>query len=186
MYLKEPLELLEKMNIQTPAVIIDQCDENAEEHICFKGNNIDIYHVTERGLSKSRNLAIKKAEADILVFADDDGDIGAILHLSAKDAVVFRFLVAQLHHAGGDDDTSPRELLKHFQRSLRTHRVGVERVIDDGEATGVFHQFQTVFHRLELFDAVDYLLQVSFRSLATAAASRMFCTLWSPNRRVWH
>ncbi len=72
MNLKNSIELLNKMGIKTNAVIIDQCDSNYEEHIDFNGFIVDIYHTTDRGLSKSRNLAIKNSTADIVIFADDD------------------------------------------------------------------------------------------------------------------
>ncbi len=72
MNLKNSIELLNKMGIKTNAVIINQCDNNYEEHIDFNGSIIDIYHTTDRGLSKSRNLALKNSTADIVIFADDD------------------------------------------------------------------------------------------------------------------
>ena len=72
MHLNNATELLAKMKIQTKAVIIDQCDYQGEEHIEYCGHMVEVYHTTERGLSKSRNMAIKKSTADILIFADDD------------------------------------------------------------------------------------------------------------------
>ena len=72
MFLKNAVDLLRKMNIQTDAIIIDQCDRNEFEKIVYNGNNIEIYHTIERGLSKSRNYAIKHSKADIIIFADDD------------------------------------------------------------------------------------------------------------------
>ena len=72
MFLKDPARLLEKMNIQTDAVIIDQCDCAFEESISFNGKTVNIIHTNDRGLSKSRNTAISRSAADIMVFADDD------------------------------------------------------------------------------------------------------------------
>ncbi len=72
MYLGNPAELLTKMNIQSSAVIIDQCDCVGEDHLSFRGYPVHIYHTTERGLSRSRNMAIANATAEILIFADDD------------------------------------------------------------------------------------------------------------------
>lgn len=72
MYLKDPIKLLNKMNIQTDAIIIDQCDYDNHECISFREKKIDIYHTQERGISKSRNLAIKKSTAKYIIFADDD------------------------------------------------------------------------------------------------------------------
>ena len=64
--------LIDRMNIRSSAVIINQCDrENTEriEHNCYTILWID---TKDRGLSKSRNLAIKNANADICLIADDD------------------------------------------------------------------------------------------------------------------
>jgi glycosyltransferase involved in cell wall biosynthesis len=53
-------------------LIINQTTENhiiQAEHL---PPNIRVFNVYERGLSKSRNLALEKAEKDVLLIADDD------------------------------------------------------------------------------------------------------------------
>lgn len=72
MFLKNPIVLLTKLNVQTEAIIIDQCDYNGEEKLYFNGKEVLIKHTTERGISKSRNMALNCATADIIVFCDDD------------------------------------------------------------------------------------------------------------------
>lgn len=64
--------LLKKMNINSNAIVINQTDSKSST--MFKKNNNDILWVNsfERGLSKSRNLAIKKADSNICLLADDD------------------------------------------------------------------------------------------------------------------
>ncbi len=64
--------LLDKMNIQSDAIIINQCNENFAKSI--KNDNFHIKWVNsdERGLSRSRNMALKKATGDICILADDD------------------------------------------------------------------------------------------------------------------
>lgn len=64
--------LMSKMNIQTDAVVINQCEKNGYEEIEYKGKKIRIFNCAERGLSKSRNKAIKESKADICIIADDD------------------------------------------------------------------------------------------------------------------
>lgn len=59
---------LDKMNINTKCTIINQCDKKKYEEI----NNFRIYSVTDRGTAKSRNMALKFATKDILLFCDDD------------------------------------------------------------------------------------------------------------------
>ena len=64
--------LLSKMNIQTDAIIINQCDENSFEEFEYNGHRIQWYSLAERGVGLSRNTALMRADADILLFADDD------------------------------------------------------------------------------------------------------------------
>lgn len=64
--------LVEKMNIQTDAVIINQCDK--EDYEEFENNEKKIKFISkkERGLSRSRNLALDNATGDVCIIADDD------------------------------------------------------------------------------------------------------------------
>lgn len=64
--------LIEKMNIQTDAIVVNQCDHYEYHEI--KKSNIVIkwFDVAERGLSRSRNVALSKATADICLLVDDD------------------------------------------------------------------------------------------------------------------
>ncbi|MGO4179660.1 glycosyltransferase [Paenibacillus sp. TAF43_2] len=69
---QKDFSLIEKMNIQTDAIIINQC-EHYEYHE-FKKNNFTVkwFDVAERGLSRSRNVALSKATGDICLLVDDD------------------------------------------------------------------------------------------------------------------
>lgn len=64
--------LLEKMNIQSDAIVVNQCDRNAFEMFEYNGHCIKWYSLAERGVGLSRNTALMRADADILLFADDD------------------------------------------------------------------------------------------------------------------
>ena len=64
--------LLKKMKICSDAVVINQCDNEGSEVFEYNGHNILWIDTTERGLSKSRNMAIRNATADICMIADDD------------------------------------------------------------------------------------------------------------------
>lgn len=79
MYQKD-FSLLDRMNIQTDTIVINQCDKNSQETFQFKNNTITWICTEERGVGKSRNRAIIASSADILLFADDDVvyDDGAI------------------------------------------------------------------------------------------------------------
>ncbi|MDO4618045.1 MAG: glycosyltransferase family A protein [Clostridia bacterium] len=64
--------LVGKMNIKTDAVIVNQSDR--DEFSSFQNNGREIKWITlnERGVGRSRNTAILRSDADILLFADDD------------------------------------------------------------------------------------------------------------------
>lgn len=64
--------IISRMNIASDAIIINQCDENNTEEFIFNGHRIKWISTTDRGIGKSRNLAIDNSNADILLFADDD------------------------------------------------------------------------------------------------------------------
>lgn len=70
--------IIYKSNIQTDCVIINQCDIDSIEHFTFinKAGKVCLAKFissTQRGLSKSRNMAIQHAStADICLICDDD------------------------------------------------------------------------------------------------------------------
>lgn len=64
--------LLDKMNIQTDAVVVNQCDRNEIEVFDYNGHRIQWLSLKERGVGLSRNTALMRADADIILFADDD------------------------------------------------------------------------------------------------------------------
>lgn len=69
--------IIERSNVQSDVVIINQCDRNDIEDFDFinkKGRKCHAKFIstTERGLSKSRNMAIRNAWGDICLICDDD------------------------------------------------------------------------------------------------------------------
>ena len=69
----DPEEILCKLNISGPSVVIDQCDRNGREY--FPDKNCLYVRTTERGLSRSRNAAIEEAGAlgaELCIFCDND------------------------------------------------------------------------------------------------------------------
>ena len=64
--------LLEKMNIQTDAIVGNQCDRNEVEDFEWNGHKIKYLSFAERGVGLNRNNALMRAEADVCLFADDD------------------------------------------------------------------------------------------------------------------
>jgi glycosyltransferase involved in cell wall biosynthesis len=64
--------LLEKMNIDSDAIIANQCDKNEIESFDYKGHHIRSFSFAERGVGLNRNNALMRATNDICLLADDD------------------------------------------------------------------------------------------------------------------
>lgn len=64
--------LLKRMNIQSDAIVVNQCAKNEFEEFEYKGNKIRFLSLAERGVGLSRNTALMRATADVCLFADDD------------------------------------------------------------------------------------------------------------------
>ena len=68
---------IDTLNITTDAVVINQCDNESCKCVkrpCGNGREQTVTYVEtkERGLSRSRNMAIAKADADICILCDND------------------------------------------------------------------------------------------------------------------
>ena len=79
--------LLERMNIASDSIIINQCNLTKKDIIDYQGYKILVYSLDERGIGLSRNSAMMRATADIIEFADDD----MILSSSYREDVLREF-----------------------------------------------------------------------------------------------
>ena len=64
-----PRELAEKMNIQSDALIVNQCDKYAYEEFEQNGRRVRCFSMAERGVGLSRNTALMRSEGDVLLLA---------------------------------------------------------------------------------------------------------------------
>lgn len=64
--------LVRRMNLSTDAVIINQCDRYGAEEMEWRGHRVRFFSFAERGVGRSRNNAILKADSDICLFSDED------------------------------------------------------------------------------------------------------------------
>ena len=64
--------LLDKMNINSDAIIANQCDRNEINRFDYNGHDIKILSFAERGVGLNRNNALMRATSDICLLADDD------------------------------------------------------------------------------------------------------------------
>ena len=71
---QDDLSLYIKMNLQTDAIIANQCDCNSIDIGCFNENSVCMVSTPTRGLSRNRNIALTHLpqNTDIVIFSDDD------------------------------------------------------------------------------------------------------------------
>lgn len=69
---QKDFSIIDKMNIATDVVVVNQCDTDEVHTFEHKGSRVIWCNSTERGLSKSRNLAMKYVRQEICLLADDD------------------------------------------------------------------------------------------------------------------
>lgn len=66
-------QIANKMHIASDAIFINQCDRNDVEECVLQGRyQIKMFSFNERGVGLSRNNALMRADADIVIFADND------------------------------------------------------------------------------------------------------------------
>lgn len=64
--------LLDKINIHSNVVVVNQCGYDSIEEITYNGYSVKWLNSSTKGLSRSRNIALENATADIIVLTDDD------------------------------------------------------------------------------------------------------------------
>lgn len=69
--------IIQRSNVQTDVVVVNQCDRDSVEEFDFVNKKGKTCHAkfictTERGLSRSRNMAIRNAWGDVCLICDDD------------------------------------------------------------------------------------------------------------------
>lgn len=69
--------IIQRSNVQTDVVVVNQCDHDSVEEFDFVNKKGKTCHAkfictTERGLSRSRNMAIRNAWGDVCLICDDD------------------------------------------------------------------------------------------------------------------
>lgn len=73
-------DIVERTNVQTNVVVVNQCDVDKTEEWDYNNPTGEKCHVRfistkERGLSRSRNMAIRNALGDVCIISDDDEEL---------------------------------------------------------------------------------------------------------------
>lgn len=69
--------VVKQTNLQSDAIVVNQCDHDSREIINITSKTgkeccVTYINTTERGLSRSRNMAIRNSDSDICLLCDDD------------------------------------------------------------------------------------------------------------------
>lgn len=64
--------LADQMNLETGAVIVNQCGHYEYEEFLHRGKTIRCFCTAERGVGLSRNTALMRAKGEIILFSDED------------------------------------------------------------------------------------------------------------------
>ncbi len=69
---KQCRDLVQSMNLETEAIIVNQCDVCGYEAFEHKERRVRCFSMKERGVGLNRNTALLFAEGDIVLFSDED------------------------------------------------------------------------------------------------------------------
>ena len=72
---QEGFDIAYRTKIDSDVLIVNQCDRDDYAEIEVNGHLWRMIYTTERGLAKSRNVAISNARGDYLLFCDDDEEL---------------------------------------------------------------------------------------------------------------
>ena len=64
--------LVQRSRLTGDAVVINQCDEDSCVQFPTENGTARVFSVRQRGLTRSRNMAIRQARADVCLLCDDD------------------------------------------------------------------------------------------------------------------
>ena len=68
----EGYEYINSLHISGDCLVVNQCERDSSDTIMEKKRTVRYIETTERGLSKSRNMAIQNADADVCILCDND------------------------------------------------------------------------------------------------------------------
>ena len=120
--------LLDRMNIQSDAIVVNQTDKDGLEIFDYRGHQIKWISMSQRGIGLSRNTALMNATADIVLFADDDMEyfdgypehvINAFINYNKADVICFNInLMNSGKNIGGHRNNKKNKKL-YFFNSMR-------------------------------------------------------------------
>lgn len=120
--------LLDKMNIQSDVIVVNQCDKNSVDEFVYNSHSVKWISMSEKGVGLSRNTSLMNATADIVLFADDDicyydgyteAVISAFENNEKADIICFNIsLLNSAKNIGGHKNNTKNKRL-HFFNSMK-------------------------------------------------------------------
>jgi glycosyltransferase involved in cell wall biosynthesis len=169
--------VIQKMNLQTDCVAIVQ--DGSDTFTDFQGESIRIkvIHSKERGLSKSRNLALDNATGDIGLIADDDVVYNSNYPAAVEDAYqqlpqadLIVFGITSRHPDRSKKSLQQKVLRLNYLNSLRVSSVMISFRIDSiqrnkirfSEQFGAGAEFSSGEENIFLFDCLKKRLRIYY------------------------
>lgn len=152
MQLNDYHELLNKMNINSDCIIINQTNYNRNELYHFNTGNVKIISNTDRGLSRSRNVGLQNSNSDICMLADDDliynSDYKNIVIKAYHDNPKADIIIFEI------DSLNPKRRMKEI--SKRECRIGFRKILKISSVKVTFRRVSIINNDIkfnELFGA---------------------------------
>lgn len=144
--------IIARSNVPCDAVVINQCDEDKVEEFKFRNTHgveckVKFISTTERGLSKSRNMAIANSTADICVICDDDevfpDDLTSIVSKAYNDIDKSDVIIFALERKDGNKKYPAKrkkigllQILKSSSHQITFRREKIDNIISFDEKMG--------------------------------------------------
>lgn len=126
--------IIKSTGVQSDVVVVNQCNRDSIEEFDFKNKKGKICHAkfictTERGLSKSRNMAIRYADGDICQICDDDQTVvdngEEIITKVYEDNPEMGVIAFSLIRLDGDKKYPTRRQKLKFRQILKTNSLQI-------------------------------------------------------------
>lgn len=136
--MQDGVDIIERTNIKSDAIVVNQCNSESKKDILYNSHVVKYINTLDRGLSKSRNLAIKEASGEYCLLCDDDEileddyvDKIESGFSQIKDADIICFIVSR-----NDKEYFKKKLKINYLTSLHISSVQIvlnrKKIVDSG------------------------------------------------------
>lgn len=143
----EVLEMLMQSNVKCDVLVVVQGNTEGYEEIQQNNQSIRVLFSKDRGLSKSRNLALQKSTADIVLLADDDliyfDGFNDLIVKSFKENSSYQFLIFNVDNFDKTYPDKVRKVLWHHILGFASWQIAFRRKDVLGEGILLNENFGT-------------------------------------------